>query len=152
MTISRRTLLQRAAALAALAEIGWRPSQARAASGERKFLFFFASGGWDTTTVFDPYHGSSGVDMDPDTYAETVGGLTYTAGADRPAVSRFFSRWGGRAAIVNGIDAHSVGHDSGTQFALTGTSASSFPDWPTLLAAEGRGEYPLPHLVFSGPS
>ena len=35
---------------------------------------------------------------------------------------------------------------------LTGTSASSYPDWPTLIAGRARGDYPLPHVVFSGPS
>jgi uncharacterized protein (DUF1501 family) len=35
---------------------------------------------------------------------------------------------------------------------LTGTSASSYADWPTLLAANGQLEYPLPHVVFGGPS
>jgi hypothetical protein len=90
--------------------------------------------------------------MDPDTTLGTVGNLRFTAGVDRPNVSRFFTRWGRRSCIVNGIDAHSVGHDSAAQFVLTGTSSSSFPDWPTILAANGRAEYPLPHVVFSGPS
>ena len=35
---------------------------------------------------------------------------------------------------------------------MTGTSASNYPDWPTLLAANSTLEYPLPHIVFSGPS
>ncbi len=152
MSFTRRSLLSRAGALAALAGAGWHPRMARAAAGERKFLFFYASGGWDTTTVFDPHHGSDGVDMDPGTLTETLGNLSFTAGEDRPEVERFFSRWGGRTAIINGIDAHSVGHASATQFAMTGTAASSFSDWPTILASSGSGDYPLPHLVFSGPS
>jgi len=152
MTTSRRSLLRNAAALSALSAIGWHPRMARAAVGERKFLFFFASGAWDTTTVFDPHHSSEFVDMDPLTTTAEVGNLLYTAGDDRPNVARFFRRWGGQTAIINGIDAHTVGHDSGRQMTLTGTSASSYSDWPTLLASQGSGEYPLPHLVFSGPS
>jgi hypothetical protein len=35
---------------------------------------------------------------------------------------------------------------------MTGTSADNYPDWPTALAGMGRGEYPLPHVVFGGPS
>lgn len=149
---SRRELLKNAAIASALAGLGWRPSMARAAAVDRKFIFFFASGAWDTTTVLDPHHGSDGVDMDPDTYAVDLDGLVYNAGEDRPNVTRFFERWGDRAAIVNGIDHHTVGHDSGQQMTMTGTSASSYPDWPTLIAAGGRGEYPLPHVVFSGPA
>ena len=40
-TLSRRDLLKNSAALAALAAIGWTPDMARAAVGERKFIFFF---------------------------------------------------------------------------------------------------------------
>lgn len=138
--------------MAGLSAAGWHPRMARAAAGERKFLFFFAGGAWDSTAVFDPHYDTSYIDMDEETWIGTAGGLEFTAGNDRPMVSRFFQRWGNRAAIVNGLDAHTVGHDTGMQMTMTGTSASSFSDWPTLLAANGRGEYPLPHLVFGGPS
>ncbi len=147
--LSRRHLLGGAAALAGLSVA---PRLAQARPSERKFLFFYAGGGWDTTTVLDPHFGSSGVDMDPDTYMGGNGILNYTAGPDRPLVGRFFERWGNRTAIVNGIDAHSVGHDSAMQFVMTGTSASSYADWPTIIAANSTLEYPMPHVVFSGPS
>lgn len=149
--MTRRRLLQGASAFGAAVAAGLGVKPARAAAAERKFIFFFAGGGWDTTQVFDPHPGSSGVDMDPNTTAGTANGLTFTAGEDRPSVSRFFRRWGRRAAIVNGVDAHSVGHDSAAQFVMTGTSSSSFADWPTTLAANALGDYPLPHAVFSGP-
>jgi uncharacterized protein (DUF1501 family) len=150
MPITRRGLLRGGAALAAAATLGPRP--AVAAPPDRKFIFFYAGGGWDTTTVLDPHFDTDGVDMDPDTTLGAAGNLRWTAGMDRPNVSRFFNRWGRRANIVNGIDAHSVGHDSAQQFVMTGTSASGFSDWPTILAANGRAAYPLPHVVFSGPS
>ncbi len=152
MRLSRRALLSGSAAVAAGAAFGARPRLAHAAPPDRKFLFFYASGGWDTTTVLDPHFDTDGVDMDPDTELGSAGNLRWTAGIDRPSASRFFTRWGGRACIVNGIDAHSVGHDSAQQFVMTGTSASSYADWPTLLAAHGQADYPLPHVVFSGPS
>ena len=147
---SRRRLLQSSAALAGAAALPGR--RARAAVGERKFLFFFASGGWDVTAVLDPHYDTDGVDMDQDTWPETIGGHTFTNGDDRLNVDRFYRRWGRRTAVINGMDMHSVGHESATQFAMTGTSASSYPDWPTILAAHARAEYPLPHVVFSGPS
>ncbi|MFT4980061.1 MAG: hypothetical protein ACI8S6_005973 [Myxococcota bacterium] len=152
MSFSRRNLLRNAAAMSALGAVGWHPSMARAAVGERKFIFFYAMGGWDTTAVFDPHHGSSMVDMEQDTLTSTLGNMAFTGGDPRLFTSRFFQRWGNKAAIINGIDAHSVGHESGRQFAMTGTFASSYPDWPTLLAARGQGDYPLPHVVFSGPN
>lgn len=149
MRFSRRQLLGGAAALGGLSLF---PRPAKAEPRERKFLFFFAQGGWDTTTVLDPHFDTDGVDMDPDTTLGTAGNLQFTDGMDRPSVGRFFQRWGGRAAIVNGIDAHSVGHESGRQFVMTGTSASSYADWPTILAANSSIPSPLPHVVFSGPS
>jgi hypothetical protein len=152
MPTSRRNLLRNAAAMSALSALGWHPSMARAAVGDRKFLFFYASGAWDTTAVFDPHHNTTYVDMEQDTLTETLGNLAFTGGDPRVFTTRFFQRWGSRSAIVNGIDAHTVGHASGRQFAMTGTSASSYPDWPTLLAAKGQGDYPLPHVVLSGPN
>lgn len=147
---TRRGLLQGSAALAAYGALG-APRPARAAAAERKFLFLFASGGWDTSTVLDPHY-SDGVDMDPDTELAQDGELRWTGGDARLEVSRFFQRWGPRCAIVNGVDAHSVGHDSARQFVMTGTSASSFADWPTTIAYYAQGDYALPHLVFSGPN
>lgn len=152
LTSSRRGFL--GGALAATAALSFpRTARAAAAPEQRKFLFFFAGGGWDTTTVLDPHwEADTRVDMDLDTLPGQAGNLTWTSGPDRENVDRFFSRWGGRAAIVNGMDVHSVGHDSATQFVMTGTSASSYADWPTILAARSTIEYPLPHLVFSGPA
>lgn len=137
------------------------PRTAVAAGYERKFMFFFASGGWDTTAVLDPHFAADGVGPVPgvdhaqDTFLAKRGNVTFTGGGQNDElrdVDDFFRNWFPYAAIVNGIDAHSVGHDSGTQMMLTGTSASSYADWPTLLASNAQNEYPLPHIVFSGPS
>lgn len=150
---TRRSFLQGAGAFLAGTSALTVPWQARAqeTGRERKFLFFWAGGGWDTTAVLDPHYDTDGVDMEPMTEPVTMGGLTFTGGEPRLQTERFFARWGAYSAIVNGIDVHSVGHESATQFVLTGTSASSYSDWPTLLAANARYEYPLPHVVFSGP-
>lgn len=149
---TRRAFLGGSAALLASTGLAL-PARARAAApAERKFLFFFAGGGWDTTTILDPHFEGGVVDMDPDTALAQAGGLVYATGPGREPVDRFFRRWGARTAIVNGIDVHSVGHDSAAQFVMTGTTASSFADWPTLLASRSSVEYPLPHVIFGGPS
>lgn len=154
---TRRAFLGGAAGLLGAAGL-WYPRKAMAAGVERKFLFVFAGGGWDTTTILDPHHAADGigpvggVDMDVDTVTGTAGRIRYTSGPDRLEVDEYFRKWGAYSAIINGIDSHSVGHDSGTQFMLTGTSASSYPDWPTLLAASSSIDFPLPHIVFGGPS
>jgi hypothetical protein len=155
--LTRRAFLGGAAGLMSAAGLLY-PQKALAAPLERKFLFCFAGGAWDTTTILDPHFAGdgfgavAGVDMDQDSFLGRAGNLTYTSGPDRIEVDEYFRKWGAYSAIVNGIDAHSVGHDSGTQFMMTGTSASSYADWPTLLAAHGQLEYPLPHVVFGGPS
>ncbi|MCB9746141.1 MAG: DUF1501 domain-containing protein [Alphaproteobacteria bacterium] len=159
MKTNRRQLLQGAAALWAATTAGLTVSTraAHAARGERKFLFFFAGGGWDATPL-DPKFGEDGIspidgtDMDPDTWRAEIGNLSWSGGDDRPAMDRFFTRWGNQAALVRGVNVHSAGHESGRQWAMTGTSSSNYPDWPTTLAAFGSGDYPMPHLVFSGPA
>ena len=155
--VTRRAFLGGSAALMSAGGL-WAPKRAMAAGLERKFLFFFAGGAWDTTAALDPHYGPDGasavdgVDMEPDSVLGTAGRLRFTGGPNRLATEQFFRRWRPYTAIVNGIDAHSVGHDSGTQFTMTGTSASSYSDWPTLLAANSSLEFPLPHVVFGGPS
>lgn len=159
-SLSRRGLMRAAAATAGMGLLGGMGAvvnQARAAVGDRKFLFFFAGGGWDATPL-DPKFGADGVapvdatDMDPMTVLGTAGNLSWCAGDDRPNVDRFFRRWGAKCAILRGVNVHSAGHDSGMKWAMTGTSASSVPDIPTILASNGSVEYPMPHLVFSGPA
>jgi hypothetical protein len=162
MTLSRRQLIRSAAATAAVGALGGVDSAVRhvahaGSASERKFLFFFASGGWDPTPL-DPKYAADGIspgdatDMDPDTWLGRAGNLTFSDGDDRRGMGRYFERWGHRTALVRGVNVHSAGHEAGMQWMLTGTSASSMSDWPTLLSHHGSGDYPMPHLVFSGPT
>jgi hypothetical protein len=162
LMLSRRRLIQAAAACAGVGMLGSMDAlmaqQAHAAArGDRKFLFFFASGGWDATPL-DPKFGADGyspvdgTDMDPGTYRESVGNLSWSAGPDRENMDLFFTRWGGRVALLRGVNVHSAGHESGTQWMMTGTTTSERPDWPTIIAANGTVDYPMPHIVFGGPA
>jgi hypothetical protein len=151
LNLTRRAFLGASAGVVGAGALAW-PQRASALALERKFLFFFASGGWDTTTILDPHFDTDDVDMDLGSRLGTASNLVFTDGDDRPGARRFFKRWAGKVAIVNGVDSHSVGHDSAAQFMMTGTSASSYADWPTILAANAQLEYPLPHVVFSGQS
>lgn len=162
LTLSRRRLIQAAAACAGVGMLGsvdaLLAQQARAsARGERKFLFFFASGGWDATPLdpkfdVDGFSPVDGTDMDPDTTLARAGNLSWSTGPDRRNMDVFFGRWGSRCAILRGVNVHSAGHESGTQWMMTGTTASERPDWPTIIAANATIDYPMPHLVFSGPA
>lgn len=119
---------------------------------ERKFLFLYADGGWDTTAAFDPHFGVESVDMEEDAEEGVVGGITYTAGPARAQLTRFLERWGERTCFVNGLDAHTVGHGSAKEFTLTGAGGATTPDWATILASTSRREYPMPFVVLSGPA
>lgn len=162
LTLTRRRLIQAAAATAGVGLLGSMDAvlaqQAKAAGvGDRKFLFFFASGGWDATPL-DPKFGPDGMspvggtDMDPGTVLGRQGNLSWSSGPDRLNMDVYFSRWGHRTALARGVNVHSAGHESGTQWMMTGTTTSSRPDWPTILASHGVMDYPMPHLVFSGPA
>jgi len=158
--LSRRTLVKAIGAAAALGSMGTLAAaeqQAKAASGDRKFLFFFAGGGWDATPL-DPKFQADGIspvdgtDMDPMTVLGKAGNLSWASGPDRRNVDRWFRRWGAGACIARGVNVHSAGHEAGMKWMMTGASSSSIPDWPTILASNGSVEYPMPHLVFSGPA
>jgi len=151
---TRRGLIQSlasCAAFGALGSMGAISQNAMAAAADRKFLFFFAPGGWDATPL-DPKYGVGGTDMDPNTILGTAGNLTYSSGDDRLAMDLFFQNWFDRTAILRGINGHSVAHDTAELWMLTGQGMPGAPDWPTILGTSGAIDYPMPHLVFSGPS
>jgi hypothetical protein len=158
MITNRRRILQGAAALWGATTLGRSvTAKAETVKGERKFLFCFAGGGWDATPL-DPKFGDDGfsavggTDMDPDTWRGEVGNLSWSAGDDRPNMDRYFARWVNKTALIRGVNVHSAGHEAGMKWMMTGTSASSYSDWPTTLAAFGQAEYPMPHIVFGGPA
>ena len=63
-------------------------------------------------------------------------------GEDRPNVMRYFSA-GPADGVVNGMDAHTVGHDSGRMMTMTGTSART--------TRTGRRSSPLPLATTASP-
>jgi uncharacterized protein (DUF1501 family) len=119
---------------------------------ERRFLFIFATGGWDPLCVFAPNFGAAGtIDMEPDAVALELGDFRLVDHPQRPAVRSFFETWGARTAVVNGISVRSVAHDICTQLLMTSSQSGSEPDWPSTIAA-GASQLALPDLVLSGPS
>jgi len=158
MNYSRRRILQGAAAIWGATTFGRSLSaHAETIKGERKFLFCFAGGGWDATPL-DPKYGADGfspvggTDMDEDTWRAEIGNLSWSGGLDRPNMDRYFQRWVNKTALIRGVNVHSAGHEAGMKWMMTGTSSSSYPDWPTTLAAFGQGDYPMPHIAFGGPA
>lgn len=154
---SRRTLLRAALAGVGTAGLGATlglPRVGRAATAsDRRFIFVFASGGWDLSWGLVPMFDAPVVDAPTDGSAPaTVGGHVIVDGPGRPAVKAWFERWGDRAALLHGFEVRSVAHLNCRRLLFTGDSAQLGDDWPTLLASEGIGRSTaLPHLIVSGP-
>lgn len=115
------------------------------------FIFAFARGGWDVTMVFEPKVGLDTIDVDPDGEVMELHGIPFLHNTEREAVLRFFTDFGDRSCVVNGINTRSVSHSVGTEIMMTGSAGMNAPDWPTLIAAENGAEQVLPHLAISGP-
>lgn len=118
---------------------------------ERRFLFIFADGGWDTTHVFTPKFDLPGVDMPPESTLATVGGIDFVDAASRPAVRSFFEAHGGRSCIINGLSVPTVAHDRARRLLCTG-GVEGTEDWAVRVAAGASELYMAPHLVISGPA
>ncbi len=155
--------LSRRSVLAGLATTGLVPTAsglllprralaAPAASDDLRFVFVFASGGWDTTRVFAPEFDNGAVDMEAGADRATAGNISFVDHPDRPSVGAFMAANHGRMLVINGILVRAIAHEICTMLALTGTSSGFDPDWPTILAASGGSAFTLPHLVIGGPS
>lgn len=137
---------------AALAAMGVAPRGLALDTNQRKLVFVFAPGGWDTTRVFAPEFGNNAVSMEPQASLVTRGGIAYVGHPLRPSVDLFFENHHSRSVIFNGLMVRSIAHEICTMIAMTGTSSGVSPDWPAIVAAQDRLGYTLPHLVISGPS
>ena len=122
------------------------------ANSEKRFIFVFASGGWDTTRVFAPEFDNGNVDMELGAERASVGGISFVDHPDRPSVRAFMEANHHRALVINGILVRSIAHEICTMLSLTGGSSGLDPDWPAILASNASTSFTLPHLVVGGPS
>jgi hypothetical protein len=118
--------------------------------GERKFMFIFATGGWDPAYVFAPMFDSSVVEMEGDVAFGQVGNIPFVDSPTRRAVRSFFERYGDQTCIINGIESRSVAHDVCLRLILTGSTLPNADDWPAMLAARSWRRQPSPSREGSG--
>jgi len=145
--ISRRDmLLLSGAGLAMPSRLLGRP-----VDGERKFLFIYCKGGWDTLKVFTPMSGSSLIEQDAGSTEAEAGGIIFADHEERPMVREFFETWGHKAAVINGLEVRSITHERCRRILMTG-SGEGTNDWAVALSANTPLYYPLPHLVVTGPA
>lgn len=150
--IDRRTFLGMAGAGVAGATLGLSgAARANVSPADRKFLFIFCTGGWDTTRVLSPMMSSPLIDSEPTAEAWSIHGLSLVDEPGRPAVRRFFENWGAQTAVVNGVLVPSVAHETCATIAMTGGTRGT-PDFAAMLASFDADRYTLPNLVMDGPS
>ncbi len=151
---SRRAFLGQASALGVLGLGGVlapRVARAQTAAEARKFVFVFASGGWDPTRVLADELGNDAFDREPGAERGRAGDLRWVEHPARPSVSAFFAAHHARTTIFNGVLVRSIAHDICTMIAMTGTTSGRDADWPAILGG-AAGDVTLPHLVLGGPS
>lgn len=117
---------------------------------EHKFLFVFCPGGWDVTAVFAPVFADN-IDRLPDDEPAIVGGLPIVDSPMRPSVHDFFTNWGSRTCMINGMQVPSVAHDVCSRWTFTGTSRDGSDDWASIIAAHSGSDRILPNIHLSGP-
>ncbi len=153
MRFSRRRFgLLSAASL--LSASGLRPRRllASTASPERKFLFVYCYGGWDTSMVFSPMFDISAADVEEDATTASAGGIEFVDSEARPSVRSFFETYGDRCAVLNGLEVPSITHERCRRILMTGGTATTADDWPSLLAGNSTTSLLLPHVVLAGPA
>jgi uncharacterized protein (DUF1501 family) len=129
-----------------------RPTRAASAGTERKFLFVFCNGGWDTTKVLTPMFGNPNVDTDADATSTVVNGITFADSPVRPAVRTFFEGYGDRCCVINGMEVRSITHERCRRIILTGGTETGRDDWGSTLAANSAADLLTPYLVIVGNS
>jgi hypothetical protein len=136
----------------------------------KNLIVVFADGGWDVTFSVDPKEpppaGASEdvlhdwpvdgpwVDVPSDDERQAViNGIPLQLNDDkRKAVTDFFTQFGDRACVINGIWTGSIVHQPSRIRILTGTTRPDKPDFATIVGAE-RGisdRLPLGTIDFSG--
>ena len=157
LDINRRTFIQGGlcAALATFLYRGGWSGRAMAQSSFAPFvLHIHASGGWDTTMVFDNKIRKAGVSKEPGAVSATgAGNIKYVDHVNRPAVKTFFDTYGGNAAIVNGINAGGINRTHALKLMMGAVPPGRFrhTDWISFYTYSTNPVMPLPHLVIDAP-
>lgn len=148
--ISRRSIVRGAAAAVAVAGaplLVRRGARAELGVGPaRHLVIVMAGGGWDTTYALDPKPSAPYVDT-PEGIDALRGDLRWWSSPERPAVDRFFERWGDIACIVNGIQVRSFVHSDCMKRILTGGPSETAPDLGAIAAFELGRDLPVPYLA-----
>ena len=133
MYVSRRQTLFASAALATALVLP------RLAGRHRKFIFVYASGGWDPTRALADGFDHPGVAMEARAERASVGGLPFVDHPERRSVRAFFQAHAARSVVVQGVLVRSIAHEVCTRLATTGTACGG-ADWASRIQrGSGKG-------------
>lgn len=141
MRYGRRDFL-RLASIAGLTVAGPTAPMIARASGERFqgpwLVTVHAGGGWDPTLLCDPKGRASEAEADPVNRYFT--GDIQEVGPFRLAPlegnREFFTRWGSQLLVLNGLDAQTNSHDTGTRHVWSGSMTADMPSIGALNAVK----------------
>lgn len=116
------------------------------------WVFVHAGGGWDPTMVCDPKGRANEDAVDPVNHffvdeIEQIGAFSV---APVPAVVSFFEQHRDRILALNGIDAQTNSHQSGTQYTWSGGLTDRIPALGALAAASADSSLPLGFISNGG--
>jgi hypothetical protein len=149
--ISRREFALLTAGLAAPGRVLGGGKRRSASAADRKFLFLFNDGGWDTGYAFTDFSTVIDAGLEEGAEGASVGDIHFVDHPDRPSIRDFFQTYGPQTALINGIEVRSVTHERCRQLMLTGQGALA-DDWSVLLAGRSTQSLLLPHVVIDGPA
>ncbi|MDK2776274.1 MAG: DUF1501 domain-containing protein [Pseudomonadota bacterium] len=171
--MKRRNFLQLMAATGLTAQMPlWTP-KAWAAAPDKFLVVVNASGGWDPTSICDPkglnqayadkssrYEGSTNsVDLDPN---KTYGNIQWSAipdgvSSDETVITRindqfdnFFTTYGSKMTVINGIDTGTNNHDTGNRYVWSGYEETGYPSLAAYYAAAVSPNLPLAYISNGG--
>lgn len=147
--MNRRQFLSASASVACATGVGARASASTAS--DRRFLFVFAPGGWDTTRVLSPEFDNPNVSMERSADPWSVGGLSLVDARSRPSVRTFFEQYASSVSVLDGMLVPSVAHEVCSRIVMTGSTRDA-PDWAALLAGVDASRFVIPNLVIDAPS
>ena len=138
------------------------PSQAKAATTTYTgplWVFIHASGGWDPTSLCDPKGNGITAPQGGPMNNFSSNSIRTAAGSsiryapltgDGYAFSTFFEKYGKDLLVVNGIDAQTNGHSTGTRYAWSGNLSLDTTSTAALFASILMPTSPLSFITFGG--
>ena len=117
----------------------------------RLFVCVQAGGGWDPTSFCDP-KANVPDERAINHWAEAdeirdAGGIAFAPFADNAA---FFGKYHRRMLVINGVDAQTNSHSTGTRYNWSGRNTEGHPSLTALLAAHHGAGLSMPYLTFGG--